>query len=373
MEQTEVKPMTNRAQALAAANAANRKKVNVTPSTSTPTESIGSMSEKDSANIDAELNFSKLTKSLEQADLSLEEFLEKKKGFGLSQSNREIKAPSGEIYSVVTSAMTYDEIKSQCFIDENNVRDSSERTEEALEDIIDEIGLGYQITPIMCYLNDKGLPIFDGSRRFESALYRKVGLTVDIFDRKPCQSDLLWLVESSGKAKSFSRYDKGRLFESLMDINSWTQNELSENKPYSKQEVSRCIRFFNAPTELISLFPSTRVSKKSIDTLLPMFSIAVQKGIISEVATRVQSELDDNESFNTLSLEDKLLFVSKQIITAVKDLSGYTPRKGTEPYFESGASKIIIKKSTGKKSNIELTVPKDIEEKILCAIKDMLS
>lgn len=363
--------MNDRAKALAAANAAKRKTTAVAPIA--PTEAIGSMTEKENARIDADLNFSRLTKSLDQAEVSLEQFLEKQKGFGSRKSSRNIKAPSGEVYSVVTSVMSYDEIKKQCFIDDNNVRDSSERTEEALSDIIDEIGLGYQIQPIMCYLDDDGLPIFDGSRRFDSALFRKVGLTVDIFDRKPMLSDLLWLVEASGKAKSFSHYDKGRLFVSLMDINSWTQKELVENKPYSKQEVSRCVGFFKSPAELLSLFPSTRVPKRSIDTLLPVFKTAEKEDITSEVATNVQNRLGNTESYSSFTMEQKLSLVTKSIVESVKSLTGRKPKTSSEPYFDNGVSKVTIKKSTSKVSQIELSVPKDRQEKVLAAIKKILS
>jgi hypothetical protein len=348
--------------ALASKNSAKPTKVPSMPS--------GDMDSVSEAKIDVELNYSKLSDSLDKAGISFSDFLQEHSGIVLSKPERKLTTPSGEVYTVVTSYMSYEQLKELCVIDSDNVRDISERTEEALADIIDEIGMGLQLMPIFAYVDNNGKhSIMEGSRRFASALHRKVGLTVDIFDCKPNLETIRWVVETSDRKKGFSYYEKGKLYTKLMETHIWTQAELERERGYTQQDISLSIAYYSSPTPLLELLPVKTLPQAYVLKLNSATKAVLNKNLLNETIEDLKEVMLDIE---TVSLDKQSKMVVDKWHELAKKLSA-KKTKSVTPVFESGETKAFVKR-TKKGSHITLQgLPRDLEKDVLEAIEKLVN
>lgn len=322
------------------------------------------MNEVDDAKIESQLQLSKLNKSLNILGISLTDFLSNE-GVSISKPERTVKTPFGD-YQVATTHLTYEQLKELCVIDPDNIRDAAERTEEALKDIIDEIGAGLQTTPIVAYVDSAGkTSIAEGSRRYDSALLRKVGLDVDYYSPMPTVEVVRWLVEVSDKKSKFSYYDKGKLFLNLMDTHNWTQAELSKQRNYTAQDISRSVKFFSAPDYLLELLPTKRLTKAAVEKFNTLTTIIESRNL----KDRVLDELSELSLKDTNSPKDNALLVIKYLESLAK---GKPSKTSVAPTLVFGQSEVFLSRTNvGVNLNLK-KIPKDKEQQILDAIQSIL-
>ncbi|GAK86649.1 hypothetical protein JCM19238_4253 [Vibrio ponticus] len=201
-----------------------------------PADPAGITDQSTQAKLTVQLRTKQLQEALHDAGMAMDDALSL---LGISGSKpikinipviNEVGDTVIEEYKVVTTYLDYETLKDKCKIDPSNTRGDDERTEDALSDIIDEIGIGFQVLPIIAYIDDDGLiTIEEGSRRHASAMFRKVGLRAEIFDRKPSKEAILRTIESSNKRVTFTDLSLGEIYDKL--IEHWAvppKNLLSE-------------------------------------------------------------------------------------------------------------------------------------------------
>ncbi|MFM2666585.1 hypothetical protein AAFX24_17275 [Vibrio mediterranei] len=336
---------------------------------SVPSMPAGDIDKKSEAKIDAELNLSRLRDNLEVVGLSFGDFLSQHANIVLSKPERQITAPSGETYTVATTHLSYEKLKEQCVIDDDNVRDASEHTEEALSDIIDEIGMGLQLMPIIAYIDEKGkTSIMEGGRRFSSAMLRKVGLDVDYFDRKPSEATVRWVVETSDKKKNFSYYDKGKLYSKLMATHGWSKADLVRERKYQQADVSDSVNFSKAPQELLDVLPSKSLPQSFVKKFNAAATTISDKKSVNEAIeflVRKQSEKGSGTSIEN----------SKRVVTLLVEFASTlqgTAKKTVKPIFSIGETSAFVKRSK-KGSNINFNnVPRELEELVLKTVENLV-
>lgn len=321
------------------------------------------------AKIDADVNFSRLKDSLEKAGLTFSEFLKQQSGITLSKPERQVTTPSGETYTVATTHLLYNQLKELCDVDADNVRDASEREEAALSDIIDEIGMGLQLMPIIAYVNPNGrYSIMEGSRRLSAALIRRVGLDVDIFDRKPSEETIRWVVEVSDKKKGFSYYEKGKLYNNLMESHGWTQSELEKNRGYTQQDISLSLAFSNTPKKLIDILPVKTLPQAYVQKFNTATKNILERNLLEESIDKLKLEI---LGIDNLPLDKQAKVVSNKWCELARQVSSKKD-KGPKPVFEAGLAKAFIRR-TKSGSNISLhSIPKELEEEVINAIREVL-
>lgn len=358
--------MSKRREAIQAALASKK----AAKTTTVPSMPSGDLDVASEAKIDAELNYSRLSDSLDKAGISFSDFLQEQSGITLSKPERRLTTPSGEIYTVATSHMSYEQLKALCVIDSDNVRDASERIEEALSDIIDEIGMGLQLMPIIAYIDRNGKhSIMEGSRRFASALHRKVGLTVDIFDRKPNEETIRWVVETSDRKKGFSYFEKGKLYTKLMETHAWTQAELERERGYTQQDISLSTAYYSSPPPLLELLPVKTLPQAYVLKLNSATKVVLNRNVLNETIEELKGALLGIE---TLSLDKQSKVVVDKWHELAKKLNA-RKSKSVKPVFESGETKAFVKR-TKKGSHITLQgLPRELEKDVLDAIEKVMS
>ncbi len=251
----------------------------------------GDFNPQDEAVIDAQVNLSELKDTLEAAGLSLTSFLKSELNLGEVVSEREIRTPYGN-FKAVLKHFSNEELREKCVIDEHNPRDPSERTEEILAPLINEIKHGWQTTPAIAYANKNGkVAISDGGCRYDAALFGDAGLDIEILDREPSIEVLNWLAAQSDKKTKFSVFDKGRLYTAIMLDNKWSQADLCKNGGYAAQDVSRCVSFYGTPKDILDLMPVKSMGKSLVDKFNPAIKIIVEKEAINEAVDYCQNEL----------------------------------------------------------------------------------
>lgn len=330
-----------------------------------PTLPDGELDKAVNAGIQARLSFSKLRDFLSIAGVSLEEFLKKEfHGLSVMKSQRVIKTPRGNEYTAVFTHLSYEELKDNTVIDEDNVRDESERTEEALADLIDEIGNGFQLQAAIAYINEDGnISFVEGSRRRAAALFGKAGLDVEIFDCKPDPSDVLWMVEASDRRRDFSYYDRGRLYSKLLVAHKCTQADLCKKNGYTTTDMSRSIQFFKYVTADMQVYLSVKdCSAREVDELNKLLKEVHEKAVIEEfVAHLAKNKPNENKAFIKLATQ----FVDKLNSRRVK------PKSESVVLFESEKSKVEFVKPSASKFKIEFKkISKEDEEQISKMIQD---
>jgi len=363
--------MNNRAKKLATVMA----KQNAKPVTcsSTPTLPAGDIEAEESAKMDAIVDLDRLSENLNKAGLSFSKFVSEQLNLKLAKPQRSISTPFGEEYTVVSRHFINEELSSRCKIDSDNVRDPSERTEEALADIIDEIGSGFQIQPAIAYIdNENKVSIVDGSRRFECAMLRNGGLDIDIFDKKPTEETVRWIIEVSDRKKKFSYFEKGKLFSALMESNNWTQQELVNNRKYTKQEVSRCLNVSNAPEDILRLLKSKDMTKEQAEHFGSSVNTLVKYGKLSHSVDELSFELNNRL---THTEQEELKFIIKWLKNKATEVKGNKIAKASKSIelFSSGKTKVVYNKTSGVKSELELrSLPESIEKEIIESVEKIL-
>ena len=335
-----------------------------------PEKAIGDIDAKVEAEIDSGLNFHKLQRSLEEAGMTLQEFLAKQSGIKLSKPERKVTTPYGDTYTVASTHLSYEQLKDLCLIDDDNVRDKSERTEEALSDIIDEIGMGFQLLPIITYIDDNGKhPIMEGSRRFACAMIRKVGLDVDIYSPKPDATAIRWIVEASDRKKSFSYFEKGELYSKLMDTHGWSKADLERERGYDQTNISLSVGFFTAPKSILDLLPSKALPQTFVRKFNSATTKVLEKKLLDDAVSQVKARTLGIETLSSINQAKKVVDVWKEVADGITS----SKVKGKQPEFQHGQAKAFVTR-TKNGSNIKVdAVPKELEEQVLAAIKDVLA
>lgn len=362
--------MKNAQRELLKAAMANQKTPTDTLPIAAPMKAMGALNEKTEGKIDADKHLHQLKQSLIKADIQFDDYINQTLGTQLSKPIRTLTTPSGEQYTVASAHLTYEQLVELCVIDEDNVRDESERTEEALVDIIDEIGMGFQLMPIIAYVNSDGKnSIVEGSRRTAAAIIRRTGLDVEILDRKPSESTVQWMVAASDKRKSFSYYEKGELYSKLMKSHGWSKAELERERGYDQADISLSVGFFSAPQEILSCLPIKSLPQTYVQKFNRATNIILDKNALSEAMVQLKDK--------TLGIESlPLLKRSKHIVDVWKEVSeqlSSTKAKGKKAAFNYGEVNAYVTR-TKKGSNIKIdAVPKDLEQEVLAAIERVLA
>ncbi len=340
-----------------------------------PSMPAGDLDYREEALLDADVNLSRLKDSLSKANKTLVDYLADNLGFVITKPQREIRTPSGETYIIAHSHLIFKELSNKCVIDEDNIRDRSECTEETLSDIIDEIGSGLQNRPVFAYVGDNGkLSIIDGSRRFACAMIRKVGLDVEIFDRKPSSKTINWIIEASDKKKRFSLYDKGKMFFRMMQINSWKQADLVDVKKYSKQEVSRCVTFYKTPYKIINFFIVKDLTKHQVDQFNSAVNFITKIDAINEVVDCLKANCVGYGSLTKIEQNKVIINTVVGYAKSIKrnKVSGSNESK-LRYLFNNGEIKVSLYRPNRDNTQVRLhKVPKDEEKEIISLISEVL-
>lgn len=337
---------------------------NVVPST--PKMPAGDIDAADSAKMDAQVNFSRLRENLQTAGISFADFLTEHSGITLSKPERTLKTPAGEVYTVASSHYSFEQLESLCVIDPDNVRPDEDREESALSDIIDEIGMGFQLFPIIAYIDEHGkTSVLEGSRRLSCALIRKSGLDVDIYDKKPTEACRRWIIETSDRKKGFSYFDKGNLYKKLMETHNWSKAELARERGYNKADISDSVNFSSAPVEFLNLLPTKSIPQSYVKKFNSAVSEIVEKERVSE-AVGAMSDVVCTSSDDAINVAKRLVDELKQFSSSAKKT------QKTKPVFKYGATEAHVKR-TKKGSTIRFDhIPKDKEEAVLLAVEGLL-
>ncbi|NGZ66601.1 ParB N-terminal domain-containing protein [Vibrio aestuarianus subsp. cardii] len=334
-----------------------------------PTKAMGQLDERTEGKIDADKNLHQLKQSLAKANVELNDYLTEQLGIKLSKPTRTLTTPSGEQYTVASTHLTYEQLVELCVIDEDNVRDESERTEEALSDIIEEIGMGFQLMPIIAYINDEGKnSIIEGSRRTAAAIIRKTGLDVDILDRKPGESTIRWMVAASDKKKSFSYYEKGELYCKLMQTHKWSKADLERERGYNQADISVSVGFYSAPKEILSLLPVKSIPQTYVKKFNRATSLILEKNALSEAITMLQERTLGIEVLPSIAQAKRIVDVWNEVSENLSSIKAKTKK----PEFSYGEAKAYVTR-TKKGANIKIdAVPKALEQEVLAAIEKVL-
>ncbi|MFL7013582.1 ParB N-terminal domain-containing protein [Enterovibrio norvegicus] len=340
-----------------------------------PDMPVNGISHTSSAKMDAELNYSKLQKSLEEAGVTLSTFLTESAGLKLNKPVRVITSPSGEKHEVVSTYLSYEELLEKCVIDPENVRDESERTEEALSDIIDDIGAGFQLMPIIAYINDEGkISIAEGSRRTSAAILRKVGLDCEIFDHKPTQETIQWVVDASDRKKKFSDHDLGKLYATLMQKKSWSAKDLSANRNVAESSISRRVNLFRTDPELKALLPILATTQAQTIEFLAATKFIESKKLVQAAVDFVEEQVspidcENLEEHKVAVIAALTKYVKVATKEKVKSSATSTPKVRL---YEAGQSSIVWEKgSRTSKLNLQ-RLPQEFQEEIIEAVKQVI-
>lgn len=331
----------------------------------------GDFNPQDDAVIDAQVSLSELKDTLEAAGLSLADFLKAELNLSGAVSEREIRTPYGT-FKAVLKRFTFDELKETCVIDENNPRDPSERTPEALAPLTNEIKHGWQTSPAIAYVRgDKKVSISDGGCRFTVAIWSETGLDIEVLDREPSAEVLSWLAEQSDKKIKFSVFDKGRLFCALMADNKMSQAELCQTGRYAKEEVSRCVSFFNAPSEIIDLMPVKSLGVNNVDKFNSAITTIVSKNAVQSAVGECSAAI--GKLGDAPAAEKITMAVCKAVIEFAK----VAQRSKSQPVapqpvviYEHEKIKAVTTKPSKNKMRIELN---NLSEETEKAINELIS
>lgn len=321
-----------------------------------PSDPAGITDQTKQAKLTVQLRAKQLQEALNDAGMAMDDALNL---LGVSGSKPiEINIPvindAGETvierYETVTTYLDYETLKDKCKIDPANTRGPDERTEEALADIIDEIGIGFQVLPIIAYIDDDGLiSIEEGSRRHASAMFRKVGLRAEIFDRKPSKEAILRTVESSNKRVTFTDLSLGEIYDKLIEQWGCTAKEFAERKGISEQMVSLRLNFYRAPQELKALLAttSTTTTQRESAAFVTSTRFITEHNLTEEAVKFVSIKISETEgspeSLKKATIEALKNFVDeKKRKTVARDNK---PRE--EVLYEKGTSKVKWSQTKG--------------------------
>jgi ParB/RepB/Spo0J family partition protein len=312
---------------------------------------------------DVDIQFEMLNGYLNEAGISLDSFLEQK---GITQSfGREMSFPeTGEKYRVISTYLSVEQLKELKFND--NVREPSERQESELSDIIDEIGAGLQLSPIILYRNGDQLEAIDGSRRTAAAIFRGVGLAVEIIDEKPSEGFIQWVVQASDRKRLFSFYEKGKMFSMALKHYDVSQSKFATMRGYTRQEVNRCVRFYEAPKALLDLMGSKNLVQTDVEVFNKNVSAILEAGTLDDAVETVSAAIlgteKDGIALSKLVVKELNKFAAE--LLSVKKVE--EPKTSDLSYGDVPVSVLRTKKV----SRIKFEVPKDREQEALKLLEE---
>lgn len=342
---------------------------------SAPTMPFGAVSEEESKVMDAKVSLSRFSKEVDALGMSLPEFLREHSDVAVVKSQHEVKTPDGEVYTAVVVHYTYEQLVSMCVIDPDNVRGDEDRTEAALDDLLDEIGNGFQIIPLIAYRDENGkISIVDGSRRYSAALLKKVGLNIQVFDRKPTASAIVWIVAATDRKKTFGYFDTGKLMQKLMVQYKCEAKDLPKISKYSRQQVSRCLSFVESEPRLLNRLPTTDIAQADVDKFNALHTILVERDAIDSPLLDVGAEISSLDKANPKAHAKKLIGLWKRVADKLaKKPKVAAPLEAIPTLFESGQMKINAERKSTRRFDVSFQrVPKEAEDELFEAIKSVM-
>lgn len=336
-----------------------------------PKVPIGEVNQADEAGINASLRLTQLKKEVSKLDVDLTTYLVNEAGIAVDRPARTLRFPNGEAHTFVSSHLNVDQLK-ECVIDDDNVRDCSERTEEALSDIIDDIGEGYQLTPVVAYVNDAGaIAIVDGSRRKAAAILRNIGLDFDIFKDKPSPDVIQWYVEASDKKKKFSEHDTGRLYHQIMQRNDWTLKQLAEAKKVDEGLASTRVNMYRAPDALKGLLASRDTTQAEAKQFVAAANKLKAMKRVDEAIERVTHELA-GEEFESAKAHNKAVIALLNVVAKREEKKEAKKKPEPQKLYTSGKASVVYQPGE-RNSTLKLTrLPRDLETEVIELIKERL-
>ncbi|EGR4213376.1 hypothetical protein NTH44_003121 [Vibrio metoecus] len=246
-----------------------------------------------------ELRTQQLKDAAEKAGVNWLDFLTEQ-GAPVLSSVRKIRVPlkngGVETYTVATCFIEYEDLVTQCVIDPLNVRNSSERTEEALADIIDEIGDGYQQMPIIGYRTaDNKISIVEGSRRYTCGIIRKRGLWSDIFDKMPSEEAILYSVDAANKKEHLTDMSLGQMYDHLIKKWHCTAADFAQLKNIDPAIVSVRLNMFRSPSELKELLPTTKTTQRETKAFVAAANFISERKLVDAAVNYVMSLTSDKD------------------------------------------------------------------------------
>lgn len=331
----------------------------------------GEVSQADEAGINASLRLTQLKKEVSKLDIDLTTYLVNEAGIAVDSPARTLRFPNGETHTFVSSHLNVDQLE-KCVIDDDNVRDESERTEQALSDIIDDIGEGYQLTPVVAYVNDTGdIVIVDGSRRMASAILRNIGLDFDIFKDKPSPDVIRWYVEASDKKKKFSEHDTGRLYHQIMQRNDWTLKQLAEAKKVDEGLASTRVNMYRAPDALKSLLASRDTTQAEAKQFVAAVNTLKAMKRVDEAVERVTHEIA-GEEFESAKAHNKAVIALLNVVAKREEKKAAKKKAEPQKLYTAGKSSVVYQPGD-RNSTLKLArLPSELEKEIVELIKERL-
>lgn len=338
-----------RAKQANATNSPQALKSNPFQESKAPNDPASIVDEQQKAKVQVQLRASQLKDALESTNLTLTQALEDI-GIEINTPVRTIKTPvkldgetTTETYQVTTRYFSYEELVEHFIIDPENPRPEDERTEEALTDIIDEIGAGQQLVPIICYRNENNkIVILEGSRRHACAIIRRTGLWCELFNEKPSEAAALWAIEASDKKAAFTDLSLGSLYESLITKLGCTAKEFAEIKKINPATVSMRLNFHRAPVELKALLPSTKTTQRESQAFVNAARFITEFDLVNAASDYVTRALKERNFGN----------VDAEKVAVISALTRFVAEKKRESTSES---KQPLKQKLYEKGNRTIT------------------
>lgn len=135
-----------------------------------------------------------------------------------------------------------------------NKRIADELTRASLENMINSISR-QQYQPVIAQLVDGKYATLDGTRRRQSSIFASVGLDILYCEEDLTNAEVKSLSKELQTAKEHSVRDNGRAFAlSLSEDPNKTQEDIAEQEGFSQGYVSKALKAWAIPQEIINLF-----------------------------------------------------------------------------------------------------------------------
>ena len=138
-------------------------------------------------------------------------------------------------------------------IQQNNGRDQSALTEDAVADISRTITLQQFLPTIGRYVDDK-IEILDGSRRRAAAIYKNTGLFILVTDDELTTEDARQLAKDIQTAREHNLREVGLQLLSF-EQQGIKQKDIAKMNGLSEAKVTRALQAAKVPKQMLNLFP----------------------------------------------------------------------------------------------------------------------
>ncbi|MGR5448630.1 hypothetical protein ACP3V3_02355 [Vibrio sp. PNB22_3_1] len=319
-----------------------------------PTAFCTNVSDEENALMDSELSFRKLTKSLAEANLSIEEFLsrhgidaadapifEYELASGDKKTFRLVTVPKGEVESLTT--VTF----------ELNGRDQDELRREGVDDLASMAKQQYYAG--VGYARSDGLiEVLDGSRRRLSAIILDIDYNILVCDDEISPADARALSKELQTAKEHTILEKGKRWRSIVD-SGMSVGELAKIEGVSVATLRRGLTAASVPSGLVKLIPD--VSLVTNDQWVALKKLAEKelpkKGkSVSEYVEEVQGSAEYEQLVSTGDVDQKGLVAL--VLTKIKSRTKRTPTETIKVVSYSDKYKCLKVTRSGGACRIDL-------------------